>query len=531
MNNAINLTDGYKADHRRQMPKGALRQFNNFTPRKTRREGVSKIVFFGLQYFIKKYLIEDFNNTFFLLPKDVAVKQYVRRINNYLGEGHGVTFEHIEALHDLGYMPLKIKALPEGTRVNIGVPPVTMVNTLDEFVWLVGYLETIFSATIWGPCTSATTAFEYRKLLNKFAKESGGSLEFVPFQGHDFSFRGMFGLEAAKMSGAAHLLSFVGTDTIPAIDFLEEYYNADSDRELVGCSVAATEHSVMCFGTGLYVYDKLGGDWSKVGEAEFSVFKRLITEVYPSGIISIVSDTFNLWTVLTEYLPALKKEILARDGKVVIRPDSGDPVDIICGDYLHSMNERMGIAPITPVNKGVVELLWDVFGGTTNYAGYKELDSHVGCIYGDSINIDRATRMCERLMQKQFASTNWVAGIGSFTYQYVTRDTDGWAMKATAGVVLGSDGQRLDIEIFKDPITDDGTKKSAKGLLQVLKHVTLNQITLKPETITYVLKDQVSYEEEAAGELSVVFLNGELILDDTLTVIRKRVQKELQLLN
>ncbi len=440
MTTSLNLVDGYKVDHRRQMPKGALRQFNNFTPRKTRREGVNKIVFFGLQYFIKKYLIEDFNNTFFLLPKDVAVKQYVRRINNYLGEGHGVTFEHIEALHDLGYMPLKIKALPEGTRVNIGVPPVTMVNTLDEFVWLVGYLETIFSATIWGPCTSATTAFEYRKLLNKFAKESGGSLDFVPFQGHDFSFRGMFGLEAAKMSGAAHLLSFVGTDTIPAIDFLEEYYNADSDKELVGCSVAATEHSVMCFGTGLYIYDKRDGNWAYIGEAEYSVFKRLITEVYPSGIISIVSDTFDLWKVLTVYLVELKEEILARDGKVVIRPDSGDPVDIICGIESHRVTENAegkrfryngGLPDYNQKEvsdaeyKGVVELLWDVFGGTVNEKGFKELDPHIGCIYGDSITTQRATSICERLMAKGFASTNIVLGIGSFTYQMVTRDTDG----------------------------------------------------------------------------------------------------------
>lgn len=534
MTSAINLTDGYKVDHRRQMPANAVFQFNNFTPRKTRRENVDKIVFFGLQYFIKKYLIEDFNNSFFLLPKETAIKKYARRINNYLGEGHRVTFDHIAALHDLGYLPLEIKALPEGTRVNIKVSPVVMYNTHPDFTWLVGYLETIFSCIIWGPCTSATTAFEYRRLLNKFAMESVGNADFVPFQGHDFSFRGMFGLEAAKMSGAAHLLSFVGTDTIPAIDFLEEYYNADSDKELIGCSVAATEHSVMCMGTGLFIYDKYKGDWERVGDAEFDVFYRLITEVYPDGIVSVVSDTFNLWKVLNDFLPRMKEEILARSGKLVIRPDSGDPADILCGYHGYDpedISEDKYTDYGGVIYKGVVESLWDTFGGKTNELGLKELDLHIGCIYGDSITVARATDICSRLIAKGFASTNWVAGIGSFTYQYVTRDTDGWAMKATYGEVKGSDGTVLEIPIFKDPITDDGTKKSARGLLQVLKVVTLNQLNNTVESENYILKDQVSKAEAAAGELRKVFSDGRLIIDDTLFMIRKRINKQLKMVD
>lgn len=532
---AINLTDGYKVDHRRQMPENTLYQLNNFTPRKTRRENVDRIVFFGLQYFIKKYLIEEFNRTFFGVNIDVAVSRYKRRIDNYLGPDHEVTFDHIRELHTLGFLPIKIKALPEGTRVNIKVPPVTIESTMGkQYMWLVGYLETLFSCVIWGPCTSATTAYEYRSLLNKFAKETVGNTDFVPFQGHDFSFRGMFGVEAAVTSGAAHLLSFVGTDTIPAIDFLEEYYNANSDKELVGCSVAATEHSVMCMGTGLFVYDKLNGDWSKIGDAEFEVFKRLITEVYPKRIVSIVSDTFNLWKVLTEFLPKLKNEILAREGKVVIRPDSGDPVDILCGEFgfTHNENDELvytGDNQVTdPKALGVIESLWNTFGGTTTEKGFKLLDSHIGAIYGDSITIARATAINTRLKEKGFASINWVAGIGSFTYQYVTRDTDGWAMKATYGEVLSSDGKVLEIPIFKDPITDDGTKKSARGLIQVVRHVQGDVMKNRPDSEWFELRDQVSKKEFEASALELVFKDGNIVREHSLSAIRARIEKSLK---
>ena len=481
--NPLLYTDGYKVDHRRQYPKGTTLVYSNWTPRKSRIEAIDEIVFFGLQYFIKKYIIEDFNANFFSKPKEEIAKKYSRRINNYLGE-NAVGIAHIEALHDLGYLPMVIKALPEGSSVPIRVPMMTMYNTLPEFFWLTNYFETILSTTIWMPCTSATIAKQYRGILDKYADETSSTPEFVDWQGHDFSMRGIAGMEAAVMSASAHLLSFSGTDTIPCIDFLEEYYNANSDTELIGGSVAATEHSVMCMGTN-------------TGEEE--TFKRLITEVYPNGIVSIVSDTWDLWKVLTEYLPNLKEEVLARDGKVVIRPDSGDPADIICGNPNGKTAEE---------KKGVIELLWEIFGGKTNDKGYKELDSHIGAIYGDSITTDRATDICERLKQKGFASTNVVLGIGSFTYQYNTRDTFGFAMKATYGEVNG-EGR----EIFKDPITDDGTKKSAKGLLKVEK-----------KNGVFTLTDSVSWDEEKTGELKVVFKDGKLLVDDSLQNIRNRVR-------
>ena len=482
MINPLLYTDGYKVDHRRQYPDNTTLVYSNWTPRKSRIEGINEVVFFGLQYFIKKYMIADFTANFFQQPKEKIIKKYARRINNYLGENQ-VGISHIEALHDLGYLPMVIKALPEGVSVPIRVPMFTMYNTLPEFFWLTNYFETLLSTTVWMPCNSATIARQYRKILDKYANETSSIPEFVDWQGHDFSMRGMAGLEAAVVSASGHLLSFTGTDTIPVVDFLEDYYNANSDTELIGGSVAATEHSVMCMG---------------MSDGEEETFKRLITEVYPNGIVSIVSDTWDLWKVLTEYLPNLKEEVLARDGKVVIRPDSGDPVDIICGNPNGKSIEE---------KKGVIELLWDIFGGKTNEKGYKELDSHIGAIYGDSITLVRATQICERLKQKRFASTNVVLGIGSFTYQYNTRDTFGFAMKATYGEVNG-EGR----EIFKDPITDDGTKKSAKGLIKIEK-----------ENGAYKLVDQVSWEEERKGELREVFRDGKLLIDDNLGKIRERV--------
>lgn len=481
--NPLLLTDGYKVDHRRQYPKGTTLVYSNWTPRKSRIEGVEKVVLFGLQYFIKKYIIEDFEKYFFQQPKEKVVAEYSRRINTYLGENK-VGTKHIEDLHDLGYIPMSIKALPEGSMVPIRVPMFTMYNTLPQFFWLTNYFETLVSAVVWMPCTSATIAKEYRKILDKNANDTSSIPEFVDWQGHDFSMRGMAGIEASLISACGHLLSFTGTDTIPAIDLMEKYYGANAEKELIGGSVAATEHSVMCMGT---LEDELG------------TFKRLICDVYPNGIVSIVSDTWDLWKVLTEYLPQLKNEVLARSGKVVIRPDSGDPVDIICGNSNGTTIEE---------KKGVIELLWDTFGGHVNSKGFKELDSHIGAIYGDSITIERSIQICERLKIKGFASTNVILGIGSFTYQFNTRDTFGFAMKATYGEVNG-EGR----EIFKDPITDDGTKKSAKGLIKI----ELDEGEFK-------LIDQVTWDQEKTGELKEVFKDGKLLIDQSLKEIRKRIK-------
>lgn len=474
---AIEYTDFYKTDHKRQYPDGTNLVYSNFTPRGSRIKGIEEVVVFGVQYFIEEYLIRKYNNEFFNVPKDIAIKKYKRRLDNALGKDL-VGMDHIESLHDLGYLPLEIRAMDEGSRCPMRIPMLTIHNTIGEFYWLTNFLETILSTTLWGPITSATIAYEYRKIMDKAANVSSDQPEFVDWQGHDFSMRGMMGLEAAAMSGAGHLLSFTGTDTIPAIGFLEEYYGADSDKELIGGSVPATEHSVMCVGG---VEDEIG------------TFKRLITEIYPKGIVSVVSDTWDYWKVIQEYLPQLKDEIMARDGKLVIRPDSGDPVDIIVGTKDHI---------------GTIQALWNTFGGTVNSKGYKQLDPHIGAIYGDSITLERCHLICEGLMDNGFASTNVVFGIGSYTYQYNTRDTFGFAMKATYAEVNGQG-----INIWKDPKTDDGLKKSAKGLLCVDNAKNLIE--------------EVSMEESGTGLLKTVFIDGVLLNENRndLSSIRARLRR------
>lgn len=473
--------DGYKVGHVFQYPKGTEMVYSNITPRGSRIDGVDKVVVFGIQYFIKDYLINRFNEGFFYQPKEKVLAQYKRRIDNYLGKDT-VPIDHLSELHDQGYLPLEIKALEEGTLCPMRVPLLTIKNTIPKFFWLTNFLETILCSVIWHPMTSATIAHTYKKLLSEYANKTSDMPEFVQWQGHDFSMRGMSGLESAIISGAGHLLSFSGTDTIPAIDFLEKFYNANSDSELIGGSVPATEHSVMC----------LGGETS-----EYDTFKRLLTEVYPKGIVSVVSDTWDYWKVLTEVLSDMKNLIMAREGKLVIRPDSGDPVKIICGDEEATRG--------SPEYFGSIEILWKIFGGTINSKGYKQLDPHVGLIYGDSITLDRCKRICEGLEAKGFASTNVVFGIGSYTYQHVTRDTFGFAMKATYGIINGEP-----IEIFKDPITDSGIKKSAKGLLRVNEDLTLSE--------------QVSCEEEKTGLLKTVFLDGKLVKEYSLQEIRDKLK-------
>lgn len=487
--NPLNAIDFYKTDHRRQYPQGTTEVYANFTPRSGRLATVLdsddiRVVFFGLQYFIQDYLIDCWQDNFFTQDKKTVVNAYKRRMDTSLGVD-AMCVQHIESLHDLGYLPLKIKALPEGSLVPMGIPLLTVVNTHPDFFWLTNYIESVMSCYLWKPITSATTAFEYKKLVNNYALKTGTPLNFIPFQCHDFSFRGLSGLQDAIISGAAHLTSFCGTDTVLAIDLLEHYYNANADDELIGTSVPATEHSVMAMG---------------MPEGELDTFRRLIEDLYPQGIVSIVSDTWDFWQVITQYTLILKDKIMARNGKVVFRPDSGDPVKIICGDsdYPHD----------TPQFKGAVQCLWEIFGGTITNQGYKMLDSHIGLIYGDSITLHRANEILYQLAIKGFASGNIVFGIGSYTYQYVTRDNFGFAVKATSGIV---NGERRDI--FKNPKTDSGTKKSAKGLLRV-----------EQENNTYVLYEQQTSAQEKQGSLQTVFENGKLVKGYSLKEIRQRIQ-------
>lgn len=484
------MKDAYKVFHKFAYKAGVTHVYSNFTNRHNTHSNIQdnkEVMFVGLQYFVKDILIKRWNDTFFNVEKSVAVGEYSRVVNAMLGKVIDVS--HIEQLHDLGYLPLKIKAVDEGVLVPYGVPSLSIVNTVEGFGWLTNMIETVMSSEIWPICTSATTAFAYRK---RFEQEPSLDKDAIQFMGHDFSYRGMFGTQAAAMSGFGHLTSFAGSDVIPAALFAEQHYGAKIDKELVFASVDATEHSVMC---------------SYGSDSELDSLSHLINNVTPTGIISVVSDTWDFWKLVGEYLPAIKDQVMARDGTVVIRPDSGDPVKIICGDP--ESNEVL-------VKEGLIQCLWDTFGGT-EVDGLKLLDSHIGAIYGDSITLERQDLIIKGLLAKGFVP-NVVLGVGSYTYQYVTRDTHGSAVKAT-DVQFGSGNHQ---PIFKDPKTDS-SKKSAKGLLRVDR---MHGTTLGKNGIL-TLSSDVTPEQELQGELTDVFIDGVLVKETTLNEIREVISNQL----
>lgn len=545
--------DVYKEFHVHAYHPDVTEVYSNFTSRSGRLsniEGGETVNFVGLQYFMLDYLIEEWNESFFHVHKDYAVGTHKRILSAMLG--YPVKVEYLEKLHDLHFLPLQIKALPEGTAVPYQVAPITFRNTVEGFEWLPNMIETVFSCDNWHMQTTSTTATEYFRRFKEAFEKTGGPMELLPFMCHDFSFRGMPGRHTAAASGFAYLTSgFAGTDTIPAVLFAEKYYGANVDNELVGASVDATEHSVTC-------------SWIEEGEEAF--VDHLMHHASPTGILSVVADTWDFWSFVADLLPKMKDRIMARNGKVVIRPDSGDPVEVICGieiinalnaedaceslldrvlsetphgemgeclpnDYFridgkimfveididwnrhdkqyyytdgYQMTESKDVT-LSPEQKGLIECLWDIFGGTVTDQGYRLLDDHIGAIYGDAITLPRQKQIFERLMAKGFVPSI-VLGVGSFSFQYVTRDTHGSAVKATNVI---KDGKEL--AIFKDPKTDS-KKKSAKGLLRVER-----------EDGKLVMYDQQTREQEQQGLLETVFLDGEIKRITTLEEIRKVV--------
>lgn len=592
---APNLVDFYKTGHPFMLPKGIEELYGNFTPRGDRLARVlpdfdHKVVWYGVQGVCQHLLIEVWNESFFSQPKEKVIARYKRRMDGALGEGV-VPVDKMAALHDLGYLPVSIKAIPEGSRVNMRVPLYTIKSTKENFAWVEQYLETQMSAELWKMLTSATTAYEYRRLFLKYAKETGVDTGFVDFQGHDFSMRGMSGVWDATTSGSGHLLSFKGTDTVSAIDYLEDYY-PDSTNPFIGGSIPATEHAVSSsniinIASSLKNNDSWNG-WTtaeltptREGDiplleiAETGFLKWMLLENKPNGLFSYVADTYDFWAVISNIATHLKTDIMARDGKIVFRPDSGDPIEILCGIEVADMSKRKDLEEaklymmdtivdhvrhdtpfaecgdseatgyfrfdgkiykldisidwnrydkqyyymdgenitsceemtLTPAQKGAVETLWDIFGGTVTDKGFKTLDSHVGLIYGDSITLDRAQKILHRLKMKGFSSANAVYGIGSYTYNFVTRDTFGTAIKATFSKIDG-----VDHELFKDPKTDSGIKKSARGLLRV-----------EYEDGNFVLHDCQTRDQEAGGLLREILCDSKMVHMDTLTEVRQRL--------
>lgn len=549
---SLYLTDGYKVGHKKMLAPGTTKLYGTWIPRNTKHapKGITKIVSFG-QQLTWKYIHDMFEESFFYndfrkiyktkitdspIKLDDAYKnhfdsmlndykekalQIIKDMTLYLGMEYDG--KHFEELWDLGYLPLKVKSLPEGMETDPNIPHMTFVNTVDGFAWLTLYMETMVSNLAWKPSTAATIAKLYRRQAEEWVKKTDPiNLWLVDYICHDFSARGLSGPDDMISVGLGHATSFRGSDTLAVIPAARYYYN-EPENEVCINSVNASEHSVSTTKIFTVGEQQMIADWIKI---------------FPTGILSIVSDTFDLWKLITEYLPANKDAIMARDGKLVIRPDSGDPVDIICGTMLPSDPDFLA-RKNSSEEIGVIELLWNIFGGTINEQGYKVLDTHIGAIYGDSITPDRQKQIYERLAAKGFAATNIVLGIGSYSYQMVSRDTLGFAAKGawfevkppctcseTEAIECSkntSDGSgkcnhKQSYNIYKDPITDDGTKKSLKGLLSVIQ----TGPTSHPNC--YMVKEECTPEWENKGLLQVIYEDGKFYNQTTLTEVRDRLK-------
>lgn len=797
------LCDFYKLSHGPLYPDNTSFIYSPLTPRSNKHLPlVKEVVIFGVQGFVKEWLIDYFAENFFSVDINDVIDDYVDVVRSALGV-QAPEVGHLIDLHRLGYLPIEIKSLPEGMKVPIGTPVLTIENTHSDFFWLTNYLETLILSELWHPMTVASVANEYRNTV-EFYSSTCDNNGHIQWQCHDFSLRGQTSIASGAKAGAAFLTSFTGTDTVPAIQYLQHYYNADIHTELIGGSVTATEHSIQCA-------------HMPESNLEDETFEWLIDR-NPTGIMSVVSDTYDFWDNVTRVLPKFKDKIMARDGKLVIRPDCYDeetqiltpqgwkffkdlskedlvaqvlddgsyefvkPLKYVDQAYKGIMNkfndhhgkvdllvtpnhrmitqirdrknggfkekiveagrmpqsgnaetkmirsakalnkgrqltdlERLNIAfqadgsyttkttssvrfafskerkmnrlenilntaniefakykladgrfeysikisselmhkdfnwidisdldenwckefieelshwdssirndgrfkfdtinkevmdvvelialsagygclvshtednrkehfsdvytanilkdnsilgknwtndfveydgriycvqvptgrlvvkrnrctmvcgnsgnPIHVLcgypgaeteheQKGLIELLWETFGGTVNEKGYKVLDPHIGAIYGDSITIDRADKILQLLACKGFAASNVVFGVGAFSLAYVSRDSLGWAIKATHAVVDGKEKM-----LFKDPKTDDGTKKSQRGRVHVC----------------YGADGEIIYKDgltihgpqiKGPNLLQTVFKDGKLVNETSLTEIRDRLHGE-----
>lgn len=494
--NPLLKLDFYKTTHISQYHPTITKLVSYYTPRMSRLKDENRVVFFGLQGFIKEYLIEDFNKNFFSRPLDDVVAEYERLMDNTLDK-YAYNIEKIKALHQLGYLPLEIHALPEGSLVDVHVPLFEVTNTHRDFAWLVQTIETAMSATLWHAMISANVGVHYRRIVDKYyAKSVDDNVDRRRALG-DFSMRGQESIESAIKSSAGWLLSFLNTATVPAIPWLEKYYNCDCTKEPVGFGAISTEHSVMCSNFAI------DGD-------EITFIRRLLTKLYPKQSFSVVSDSYDYWNLVENILPQLKKEIMEHDGTMLIRGDSGDPVEV--------------------VTKTVFKL-WDIFGGTTNSKGYKVLNPHIKAIYGDSITPQRCEQIYQILIENGFACNNVSLGVGSFSMQCLeeydesgdvhyapyTRDTFGVAIKAT----YAQDKDGNPIPIFKNP-KESTFKKSQRGCCSVL---------FTPHG--YRCRDGLTFQEahnDINNMLTLVFRNGNMVDDVSLSTVRNTLDSFRKLL-
>ena len=451
MNNFSLITDSYKLGHWRMLPTGTEYVYSYFEARTGAK--YKQTVFFGLQKLLKelesiRITMEDVE-----LGKAFTDAHIGPNVFNYDG------WKYIVEKHN-GKLPLEIRAVAEGTAVPINNVLFTVVNTDPKCPWLVGHAETILTHC-WYPSTVATLSRTTKEFFIKVMTETCDTLEKLPFMLHDFGMRGVSSLESAEMGGLGHLVNFMGTDTIPAILAGWKYYNT---KEMLGFSVNATEHSIM---TAL----------GRKGEAQ--VIADLI-EKFPTGILSIVFDSYNIEVCVRELVGGkFKGAILNRDGVLVVRPDSGDPVSTI----------------MTLLN-----IIEDKFGSYKNKKGYKLLNDKVRLIWGDGIDLAGIKDIVRAMIAEKWSVDNICFGMGGGLLQKVNRDTQRFAFKSSAQC---RDGVWHDI--FKDPI--DKSKRSKKGKLALIKE-------------NGIFKTVKQKGSEGKDLLVQVFHNGKVLKEYTFEEVR-----------
>ena len=482
------VADTYKNCHVDVYPAGMTKLVSYLVPRKSMFEKQQKVVVFGIQAFIKNF--KENADAWFAKPTADVIADYEKKMNLQLGPGNYET-EHIEKLHRLGYLPLKIRALPEGSLVNMGVPIASVENTLPEFAWLAQWTECWLQGEVWKPCNDATAGYMYYKIAKKFYDKTTDGAD-PRMAASDFGMRGMSCMEEACKTSAAWLISFNKTSTVPAISWLDYFYNADCSYNHLGIGAVSIEHSVVSSNVA-------------AGMTEKELILKLLKQ-YKN--LSYVSDTYDYWDIVKNVLPSIKDELLAHEGKFLVRPDSGDQYENVIG---------------------TVQSLWETFGGTENKKGYKILNPHVGVILGDGCTLKQVEKIWKKLDEMKFAATNILFGVGAFCFHAFfegdkmivsTRDTFGFAQKTT--YIKMDTGKEL--QVVKDPKTDTANlKKSHKGLVFVEKIGNDYKALDGFDEETYK-----THAERFNDAMITVFENGIQLNRQNLMEIRDRLAKEVE---
>lgn len=476
----ILMADWYKPSHITMYSKKSEIVQDNMTPRSTKYfthfvDDDKRIMSAGLQGFIKWFLMDMFNEGFFQRPKDEVIGKFKRVCEKAIGPGMVETWG-FEKLHDLGYLPVEIRALPEGTLSPVLVPLFTIQNTHPDFYWLPNYLESVISSETWKTITTATTFWQYRKLAEIWAEKTCDNNLHVPFQNHCFAFRGQAGLHDAAQSEFGQLISSMGTDTIPAILYAEAYYGMED--QFVSGSIPASEHSVATTNIG-FIIGRLRSEHPEMSLddlrffAEVEFLRTYITEFFPAGFVSYVGDSYDWFRLITQGVRILKDEIMARDGRVVFRPDSGVPEDIICGTLDWRKIEELEEA------------------GTLERAAEWALESAVEEVRQNTPHGERGDDIVERFflfdgdLYRMSGSIEW--NRAEYTYYY----TDGSKVTAIDKPEL-TDEQKGSVELLYDVFGGD---LNSKGYRTLDTHVGL----IYGDSITVTRAKEIFERLEAKG--------------------------------